>query len=184
MTTTLAPAKPRHATGSGRNKLVVLLTAIAAVFALAACHLVGSGSIVSANGKGKATFTFSINCPTSGPASGVLTYADIPAKVSLHGVVSGSSSSYNCGSVPTATVTISDTLDGAPIKPNVIGPGGFINGTYTPLKPGTGGTFSLTVIPGGTAQDSSGWFCIALYGGVYNGYTNAGWVDLGNIVSP
>jgi hypothetical protein len=179
--TTLASAKPRHATGSGRNKLVVLLTAVAAVFALAACHLVGSGSILSATGKGKATFTFSINCPSSGSASGVLTYADTPAKVSLHGVVSGSSSSSSCGTVPTATVTV--TVDGL-AKPNVIGPGGFINGTYTPLKPGTGGTFSLTVIPGGTAQDSSGWFCLALYGGVYDGYTNAGWVDLGNIVSP
>lgn len=178
MTTTLIPAKPRHATSSGRNKIIALISAAAAVFVLAACHLTGSGSIVSATGKGKATFTFDIQCPTSGPAKGVLTYADTPAKVSLHGVVSGSSD-MTCGTVPTTTVTV--TIDGAAAKPQ-IGIGETIVGTYTPLKPGTGGTFALTVIPGGTAQDSSGWFCIAIYGGVYDGYTNAGFVDLGNIV--
>jgi hypothetical protein len=177
--TTLSSAKPRHATGSGRSKIVVLLSAVAAIFALAACHLVGSGSITSATGKGKGTFTFDINCPSSGPANGVLTYADTPAKVSLHGVVSGSSDT-TCGSAPTTTVTI--TVDGLN-KPNVTGPGETIVGTYTPLKPGTGGTFNLTVIPGGTAQTNPGWFCIALYGGVYDGYTNAGPVYLGNIVS-
>lgn len=177
--TTIAPAKPRHATGSGRNKFVALLAAAASIFVLAACHLVGSGSIVSYTGHGKATFTFDINCPTSGPAKGVLTYADTPAHLSLHGIVSGSSDE-TCGSVPTTTVTV--TVDGG-AKPAITGIGETIVGTYTPLKPGTGGTFSLTVIPGGTAQDSSGWFCIALYGGVYDGYTNAGWVDLGNIVS-
>lgn len=176
--TTFAPAKPRHASGSGRNKFIALLAALGSVFLLAACHLVGSGSITSINGQGKASFTFDINCPDSGPAKGVLTYADTPVHLSLHGVVTGSSDS-TCGSVPTTTVTV--TVDGG-AGPNVFGPGETIVGTYKPLKPGAGGTFSLTVIPGGTAQDHSGWFCIAIYGGVYSGYTNAGFVDLGNIV--
>lgn len=182
MTTTLVPAKPRHATASGRNKFVALFAALGAVFVLAACHFVGSGSITSITGKGKATFTFDINCPTSGPAKGVLTYADTPARVSLHGVVSGSSDS-TCGTAPTTTVTVTVVTGDGAATPSIVGPGETIVGTYTPLKPGTGGTFSLTVIPGGTAQDSSGWFCIALYGGVYDGYTNAGFVDLGNIIS-
>ena len=41
----------------------------------------------------------------------------------------------------------------------------------------------MTVVSGGTNSSYYGWVCIALYGGVYDGYTNAGYVTWGNIVA-
>ena len=176
MTTTLM-AKPRHARSSGRTKVVALLAACASIFVLAACHFVGSGTVLSAYGYGRATFTFDLNCPAGGGASGVLTYIDSPARVSVHAVVPGSALQTSC-TAPTTS---------APpqvVKPLLFPTGSnTFEGSYTPLKPGAGGTFSVTVFPGGTAQSLPGWFCIAFYGGVYNGYTNSGPIQWGNIVS-
>jgi len=147
-----APARPRR--GARRNKTLALLLAVASIFILAACRLSGSGTIPSATGRGQATFTFTANCPSTGSVTGSMNYVDSRAGVSIHAVVgTGTNCSY-----------------------------GTIEGTYTPLKGGTGGTFTLCIAPGGTAYDYTGFFKISLTGGVYDGYYDSGWVTKGNIV--
>lgn len=159
--TAITAARARVASGSPRGKIAALLMAIVAVFVLSACHYVGSGTVTSVNGTSKATFTFDLKCSTSGVSSGVLTYADNAVGVSLHGVAGPVSMANACNAYyPFETIT----------------------GTYTPLKPGAGGTFTVSAIPGGTSQTEWGHFCITLSGGVYDGYSNSGTVYKGNIV--
>jgi hypothetical protein len=175
MTTTLM-AKPRHARSSGRAKAVALLGAVASIFVLAACHFVGSGTVLSASGHGRATFTFDLNCPLVGPASGVLTYIDTPRGVMLHAVVPGTALQTSCNAPTTSAPP--------PLaKPLLVNQTQTFQGSYTPLKPGAGGTFSLTVTSGGTSQSVPGAFSITLTGGVYDGYTNSGPIQWGSIVS-
>jgi hypothetical protein len=179
MTLTLM-AKPRHASGSGRTKFAALIAAVASIFVLAACHFVGSGTVTSAYGWGKATFTFDLNCPPQGGASGVLTYIDSPARVMFHAFVPGTALQTSCTTQTTTSASSSITI-GA--KPQLFSTTQSFQGSYTPLKGGTGGTFSVTVSSGGTAQAFPGAFSIALTGGVYNGYTNSGPIQWGNIVA-
>jgi hypothetical protein len=180
MTSTLM-AKPRHASGSSRTKFAALIAAVASIFVLAACHFVGSGTVTSAYGWGKATFTFDLNCPPQGGASGVLTYVDSPARVMFHAFVPGSALQTSCVA-QTVTPTRSSTAPLA-VKAQLFSAAQSFQGSYTPLKGGTGGTFSVTVASGGTAQSFPGWFCITLTGGVYDGYTNSGPIQWGNIVA-
>jgi hypothetical protein len=178
--TTLS-TKPRHALVSRPSKIIALLAASASVFILAACHLVGSGTVTSAYGVGRATFTFDLNCPNNGPASGVMNYVDTPARVMIRAIPTSGGNFFgnSCGTVTTITITV----DGA-AKPALSGLyGQNFSGTYTPLKGGTGGTFSVTLLPGGTNSTYPGFFSLALYGGVYDGYTNCGPIQWGNIVA-
>jgi hypothetical protein len=185
--TIVETSKARHAHVSGRGKIFTLLAAAVAAVVLAACHFVGSGTMPSAYGVGSATFTFDLNCPTGGTATGLINYVDSPARVLARGVVPGTTKQLRCSSLSSSTST--NTIFARPgvVKPAVaplpFGIGTF-TGTYTPLKGGTGGTFSVTVYTGGTNDPSSqGWVCIAFYGGVYDGYTNAGPVTWGNIAA-
>jgi hypothetical protein len=186
--TIVETSKARHALVSGRGKIFTLLAAAVAAVVLAACHFVGSGTMPSAYGIGSATFTFDLNCPTGGTATGVINYIDSPARVLARGVVPGTTKQLVCSSLSSSTT--SGTIfakQAAGVKPAVaplpFGIGTF-SGSYTSLKGGAGGTFSVTVETGGTNDpSSSGWVCIAFYGGVYDGYTNAGPVTWGNIAA-
>ena len=161
MTTTMNISAP---TGrrSRRPKLLVLFATLAGLFLLSACHLIGSGTVVSITGHDKATFTFDLTCNDSTEvASGTLTYIDTPARVQVHATVPGTPP-QKCGSTLYAET---------------------FNGNYTALKGGSG-TFSLMATLGGTAQSPApGFFSITFYGGPYDGYTNSGLVQWGNIVS-
>jgi hypothetical protein len=175
-------SKPRHAMQLGMGKIVTIVSAAVAAIVLAACHFVGSGTMHSAARVGSATFTFDLNCPTNGTATGVINYLDTPAGVLIRGLVPGTTKPYSCSSTTTSTTVTADGAAKPAITPLPFGAGTF-SGSYTPLKGGTGGTFTVTVVTGGTNSTSSpGWVCIALYGGVYDGYTNAGTVTWGNIV--
>lgn len=148
------------------RKLFALLAAAVAALLLSACHYVGSGTITSATGKGKATFTFDVNCSPSGTSSGLLTYVDNNAHVMIHAVGGPTSMATTCQQY----------------TPPIPIPYEEITGTYTPLKGGTGGTFQLVLFGGGTSYSSPGGFAIELTGGIYNGYENEGEVTKGNVV--
>ena len=171
----LTKSNARHAQpGAGRpRKLVAIIAALVGLFVLTACHYIGSGTMVSSEGYGKATFTFNLNCPTGGGAYGLVTYVDTPAGVSFHGVVPGSALQTTC------------TKQSSPpslAKPQLFTSGNTFQGSYTPLKPGAGGTFTITVFSGGTAQSLPGFICLQLSGGIYDGYSNARTVQWGNVV--
>lgn len=181
--TLVETSKPRHAHVSGRGKIFTLLAAAVAAVVLAACHFVGSGTMPSAYGVGSATFTFDLNCPTHGTGTGVINYVDSPARVLWRGSVPGTTTPISCSTV-TTTVTVDGGAKPAGVQP-FLSPSGSntFSGSYVPLKGGTGGTFSITVFPGGTNSSYPGFICVALYGGVYSGYTNFGPVTWGNIVA-
>ena len=181
--TLVETSKPRHARVSSRGKIFTVFAAAVAAVVLAACHFIGSGTMPSAYGVGSATFTFDLNCPTNGTGSGVLNYVDSPARVMIRGFVPGTSKPVSCSTATITTVTIDGGARPA-AQPNLLGgSSNTFSGTYTPLKGGTGGTFSISVFPGGTNSTYPGFVCIALYGGVYDGYTNFGPVTWGNIVA-
>lgn len=149
--------------GAGKKAMTVLGTLGLAV-ALTACHYVGSGTVASASGHGKATFSFNLDCPTGGKTqTGTLVYIDNADNVMVRATVTGT---------PNSSVCWSNSEDE-----------GDFNGTYVPLTgKGAGGTFTLEVTPGNAVLNpGDATFDLSLSGGVYGGYSNNGPVLAGTI---
>jgi hypothetical protein len=153
-----------YVSGNLRRVGVVGVLAVL-VFVLTACHYIGSGTMTSATGTGKAVFSFDLSCtPGTNVQKGTLTYVDNPAHVQLRGTVDTTTNSSTCA-------TNSDW-----------GEGDFY-GTYTALTGGPTGTFSLYVKPGNSGSATKATFELHLYGGSFAGYHNSGTVAAGTITT-
>ena len=136
---------------------MVGLLGLVAALVLSACNYMGSGTITSATGRGNATFSFNLKCPSGRLASGCLIYTDSAARVSIR-----------------ATAAPGQPCSG--LAPS----GTEFTGTYVPLNGGTGGTFDLVGVPGRQlARAMSGTSVSSSRGGAYDGYSNEGTVYKG-----
>jgi len=122
-----------------------------------------SGKIYGNEGTGiyKATFGFQIAIKKNGAATGQVQFVDHAARVAFHGTIDLQSA---------------QKVEGANA--------GLYTGTYRPSggQKGDGGTFDIYIEDRGEPGASSGdYFFVTLYGGVFDGYSNGGLLDHGNI---
>jgi len=154
------------------NLLLVSVTATA-LGLLAGCKVTGGGWLDSAvDPAKKATFAVTAECKNGASvARGQFQYHDHGGPwgpnaltVAAHGVINA-------------------PFEGVCIQPPVF-PIGVFTGTYEPQpkKLGSGGTFTISVEDGGEPGPSNGdTFFVEFVGGVFDGYSNSGNINGGNI---
>ena len=158
-----------------RRFLALAGVALVGAFVLAGCHvLTGGGWIPSAVG-GKAHFAFTAHCENTseGDAAfyqkGQLQYSDRAAGVRLHS--EAITWTLLAGATDCRTRHDEDELEG----------GFLFAGTYRPQPKGDPGTFLVEITDQGEPGRGGDTFEIELNGGEYDGYTNSGLLEAGNI---
>jgi hypothetical protein len=162
--------------------IATMLGLVAFALVAAGCHKVnGGGWLTSSTGEGKTTFAFHGKCVEGEDGQflfyeGQLQWNDHGAGVRFHGDVEVALGvSDGLETCEEAATALADTFNGGDDSQAQL------NGTYRPQPRGAPGDFELDVDDNGEPGSNGDTVCIQLFGGLYDGYTNCGTIQGGNV---
>jgi hypothetical protein len=153
------------------KKVTIVLAVLVAILVMSSCvsgSSSGGGWMNSVAWGEKATLGFSVYCDFP-DALGEVQYNDHGAGVQFH-----SSAQLPVSWKDDDTVCFIDSWTGF----------GCLEAPYRPQPKGEPGILKLCVDDGGaTGPDKMDWVTVNLYGGAFDGYSNCGWLQGGNITT-